>query len=203
MALRLHAHLRDVRGSLGVQLFHKPSEDVFGKIRHIFCVQEKLDDAHSGQPSTREHMETRLPPRLSVGSSSHHTSKRSGMNSSGKSSNGESSSSGSVSCCGFVTMRCTGRDDLLEISTLSAIICGSSIARLPLTTSFSPWMMARDCSTSSHEAPLLRCFQEGGTGSQRLTLQHTSAPRLTHRATCIIRGDGHALAARCLLLANV
>ena len=96
VAQSLHAHLRDVHGSrLGVQLFHKRFEDVFGKSRHVIGVVEQPDDAHPAQPSTQDDPEAQWPFGLGVGSSSsHQIFERSGLHRSGNSSNGDSSAVG-------------------------------------------------------------------------------------------------------------
>ena len=198
-AQSLHANLRDVRGScLGVQLFHKPFEDVFGKIRHVIGVQEETDDAHLAQPWTHENIET---PRLRDGNwILHQRHDRSDRSWSGSRS---SISSGSI------PISATGREDRLEVQfdisseNLRIITCTASVTNIIGSTGNRTGLL--DIVAESEKAPLLRWVKEGGSDPMRLTLQHTRTASLTHRATCMIRSgsDADAPAVRCLLLSNL
>ena len=209
VAQSLHAHLQDVRGSrLGVQLFHKRFEDVFGKTRHVIGVQEEPDDALTAQLSVEDDPEAQWPFGLAVGSSSsHQILERSGMHRSGNSSNGDSSGSGSSSSSGLVPLRRTDRDDPLELQidtasqNLRILSCTASVTGMIGTVEHGIGFL--NVVAASDKAPLLRWVEEGGTDPKRVTLQHKSIQSVTYRATCIIRDDDQVPAARCLVLSNV
>ena len=208
VAQSLHAHLRDVGGSrLGVQLFHKRFDDVFGKTRHVIGVQEEPDDAHTAQLSMEEEPEDQWALGLGVGSSSHQILERSGTHRSGNSSSGDSSGSGSSSSSGLVPLRRTDRDDLLEVQidtateNLRILSCTASATNVTgPVESGKGWL---DLVAESDKAPLLRWVQDGGTDPKRVTLKHPNIPSMKHRATCIMRDDDQVHAARCLVLSNV
>lgn len=200
VAQSLFASLMDASGfCVGVQLFHKRFEDIFGQTRHVIGILEELDGADQWQPSRSS--SKRQASRNSV---SHEAE---GGEVPNVGSSGSGSGSSTDRSVDFVPFRNARRGHTLELQidttspNLQILSC-----TVPVTTVIGPvedGMGLVDLVGRREVARFLRWVEEGGTAPTRVKLRHSSIQCLRHRATCVFVDDGQDPAARLLHLSEL